>query len=147
MDFDPQHGLVERGTRGHHASAQGVDVDAEIAALDRIHAHPTHDASYVKWRRREVEWWGSTVSELRALADARPPRPARPADRNNPEIARAIQRRSLRARVYAGFDVGQGSTTAMTTYRVEGDTLRIVHTAMVPARVQTVNVTMTIGGE
>lgn len=147
MNFDEQHGWVECGTRGHRASAQGVDVDAEVAALDRIHAHPIHDASYVKWRRREVEWWGSTVSELRALADARPARPARRADRNGPEITRAIQRRALRARVYAGFDVGQDGATAFTTYAVEGDTLRIVHTARMPLPAQTVNVTMTIGGE
>ena len=40
MTFDEQHGWVERGTRGHHASAQGVDVDAEVAALDRMHARP-----------------------------------------------------------------------------------------------------------
>lgn len=36
MEFDPKFGLVERGTAGHRASAEVVDVDAEVDALDRI---------------------------------------------------------------------------------------------------------------
>lgn len=53
MTFDEQHGWVERGTRGHHASAQGVDVDAEVAALDRIHASlPYEDAVDARFAAR-----------------------------------------------------------------------------------------------
>ena len=51
------------------------------------------------------------------------------------------------AHFYAGFDVGQDSTTVMTTYAVEGDTLRIVHNVQLPVRAQSVDVRMTIGGE
>lgn len=63
MTFDEQHGWVERGTRGHHVSAQGVDVDAEVAALNRIHTRPpTLDP---KWLRSELAF-GTTAREAMA---------------------------------------------------------------------------------
>ena len=63
MEFDPEFGLVERGTAGHRASAQVVDLDAEIAALDRIHtAPPTIDP---KWLRSELAF-GTTPREAMA---------------------------------------------------------------------------------
>lgn len=40
MTFDPEHGLVELGKRGHHASAQVMDIeldlDREVAWLDEM---------------------------------------------------------------------------------------------------------------
>jgi hypothetical protein len=36
MEFDPQHGLVERGTAGHRASAEVADVAAEVAFLKHL---------------------------------------------------------------------------------------------------------------
>lgn len=135
MEFDPQHGLVERGTRGHHASAQGVDVDAEIAALDRIHARPpTLDP---KWLRSELAF-GTTARE--AMAQGARNR-ARQIQWTRESMAAVLRD----AHFQVGFDVGQDGATAMTTYAVEGDTLRIVHNVQLPARAQTVNVTMTIG--
>lgn len=38
MDFDERFGWVERGTKGHRASAQVMDLEREIATLDRIFA-------------------------------------------------------------------------------------------------------------
>ena len=43
MEFDPKLGLVERGTAGHRASAEVVDVETEVDALDRIHARPPYE--------------------------------------------------------------------------------------------------------
>lgn len=137
MDFDPQHGPVERGTRGHHASAQGVDVDAEVAALDRIHARPsTLDP---QWLRSELAF-GTTAQEAMAQGARNRARQIQWARESRAAVLRVAQ-------TYAGFDVGQDSATAMTTYAVEGDTLSIVHTARMPTPAQIVDVTMTIGGE
>ena len=47
MEFDEQHGLVERGTAGHRASAEVADVAAEVAALEgfalKTRLHVEHD--------------------------------------------------------------------------------------------------------
>jgi hypothetical protein len=126
MEFDEQFGMVERGTFGVRASAQGDDVDAEVAALDRIHARPLYDLLDAKWRRNEVTLWGSTAQQMRAATMRR----AAPAHPNDPAIARAVARRALRTR-----------------YRVEGDTLHIVQAVTLPVRAQTVTVNVTIGGE
>lgn len=107
MEFDEQFGPVERGTPGVRASAQGDDVGAEVAALDRIHVHTLCDAGDV--------------------------------------VRRALARGGERHVV--GFDVGQGSATAFTTYAVDGDTLHIVQAVTIPTRAQTVTVRATIGGE
>jgi hypothetical protein len=140
MTYDEQHGPVERGTAGHRASAEVADVAAEVAALDRIHAAPpTIDPT---WLRSELAF-GTTPREAMAQGAINRAR--------NLEVARrhaAAARDAIRnARLYAGFDVGQGGGTAMTTYRVDGDTLRIVQAVTLPVRAQTVNVTLTIGGE
>lgn len=137
MEFDPEYGMVERGTAGHRASAQVVDVAAEIAALDRIMASPpTLDPD---WLRSELAF-GTTAREAMAQGARNRARQIQWTRESRAAVLRE-------ARLYAGFDVGQDGATVMTTYRVEGDTLRIVHTAMLPARVQTMDVTMTIGGE
>lgn len=137
MTYDEMFGWVERGTRGHHASAQGVDVDAEIAALDRIHARPpTLDP---KWLRSELAF-GTTAREAMAQGARNQARQIQWTRESRAAVLRDAQ-------FYAGFDVGQGSATVMATYAVEGDTLRIVQTARLPVPAQTVNVTMTIGDE
>lgn len=56
MEFDPEYGLVERGTAGHRASAQVVDVAAEIAALRELAAQSYHDGY----------WWPEMPRAMRA---------------------------------------------------------------------------------
>ncbi len=139
MEFDPQHGLVERGTAGRCASAEVADVAAEVAALDRIHAAPpTIDP---KWLRSELAF-GTTPREAMAQGAINRARDLAVKQRHD-----AAARDTIRAaNSYAWFDVGQRGGTTMTTYRVEGDLLRIVQAVTLPARAQTVTVNATIGG-
>lgn len=140
MEFDPQHGPVERGTAGYRASAEVADVAAEVAALDRIHAAPpTVDP---KWLRSELAF-GTTPREAMAQGAINRARDLAVRRRHDDEVREAIRA----ARLYAGFDVGQGDATTMTTYRVDGDTLHIVQSVTLPARAQTVTVNATIGVE
>lgn len=57
MEFDPEYGMVERGTEGHRASAQVVDLDAEIAALDRVKASPEYSLELARRRYDNVKIW------------------------------------------------------------------------------------------
>lgn len=64
--FDPQHGLVELGTPGVHSGAVVVDLDAEIAALDRIMASPIYDIEEAQTRCASVWLYGITAREARS---------------------------------------------------------------------------------
>ena len=159
MEFDPQHGPVERGTAGHRASAEVADVAAEVAALEgfalmtRLQGesgapHPSCQ------ERHDDHIWLMGGLPLRAdkrfhaghavrlkLAMLTPYVTMMRATAAHREAQQ--QRRAL----YAGFDVGQGDATTMMTYHVDGDTLHIVQAVTLPARAQTVTVNVTIGGE
>lgn len=66
MEFDPRFGLVERGTAGHRASAEVVDVDAEVDALDRIHASlPYEDAVDARFRAKLAagDFWQTSADD------------------------------------------------------------------------------------
>lgn len=135
MDFDPQHGPVERGTRGHHASAQGVDVDAEVAALDRIHAHPVMGLG---WATQQLPF-GATPGEMLRYKQAHGVHATgcapRPPQRTDLIIARARIRH------------GRRHGRVAETFRIEGNTVHLMYAVTLPTPAQTVNVTMTIGGE
>ena len=118
MIYDERFGWVDRGTPGHRASAQVVDVDAEILALRRIKARPAYDMDGAHERLSWVWLYNESAKDARRERD----------------------------QYLAGFDVGQGGTTTFTTYAVEGDTLRIVHSVQLPVRAQTINVNVTVGG-
>jgi hypothetical protein len=163
MTFDEQHGWVERGTHGVHSGAVVRDLTTEMHTLHKMHLRAAQDGYW--WpempramraeRLEELIRHHENMSEMLRAALRQSPVKRTAEEYITHKLALlapyiAILRagdEKRRRRVYAGFDVGQGSTTAMTTYAVEGDTLRIVHAAMLPVRAQTVNVTMTIGGE
>ena len=159
MEFDPQHGPVERGTAGHRASAEVADVAAEVAALEDFalmtRLHMEYDVLAASCQERhDHHLWLLARTEAKGdkrfhafhavrlkLAMLTPYVTMMRATAAHREAQQ--QRRAL----YAGFDVGQGDATTMTTYRVDGDTLHIVQSVTLPARAQTVTVNATIGVE
>lgn len=135
MTFDEQHGWVELGTPGVHGGAVVRDLDAEVAALERMMSHPVMGLG---WATRQLPF-GVTPGEMLRYKQAHGVHATgvvpRPAQQNDRIIARA--------RVRHGRRHGRVSTT----YTVEGGTVRIIHNVQLPAPAQAVNVTMTIGGE
>lgn len=65
MIYDERHGWVERGTPGHRASAQVVDVDAEIRAMHRIISRPPYDMDLAARRYAQVWVFGETARHVR----------------------------------------------------------------------------------
>lgn len=55
IEWDDDLGLVDRGTPGHHASAEVDSLGAEVAALDRIQKDS-------KWMTSEISY-GTTYKQ------------------------------------------------------------------------------------
>lgn len=117
MTYDEQLGLVERGTPGHRASAQVMDVDAEIRALHRIMSRPPYDMEGARNRLAWVWLYGESASDAR--------------------------RESWRGYVIAHST----DRTAMTMYRVDGNPIHMQAHVTLPTPAQMLNVNVTIGGD
>lgn len=163
MTYDEQHGWVERGTPGVHGGAVVRDVDAEIDTLRKFAAQSYHDGY----------WWPDMPREMRArrleelnrhhaeqrdglhLAHRQLVRDAHPYAARLAASGHVTHKLALLAPYCAVIRAGEAKRQAgrdeQAAWQDErGGVMRVRMDVVVPARVETINVTVNLtadGGE
>lgn len=143
--FDPQYGLVEYGTPGVHGGAVVVDLDAEIKVLRKLAAQSYQDGY----------WWPRMPRAMRFQR-------VEESNRHHVdqlEVMRAVQMHSLGGHYASGRSASRSVVThklaLLAPYveviragelkrRLRTPPTRFIVSAMLPARVEQINITVNL---